>query len=349
MKEQNTKNKDLLSGPEILKEMNISWSKSLSLKSKDQYNKISRVIPEIEWPFLAPYIEAINILKKDMNAVILAHNYQTPEIFHCISDIKGDSLQLAKEAGSVNADIILQCGVHFMAETSKLLNMDKTVLIPSMDAGCSLAESITGADVRKIREENPNIPVVTYVNTSAEVKAESDICCTSSNALSIVNSLESNEIIFLPDEYLAMNVAKETKKKIIMWKGRCEVHEEFTSEEINEFKESEPGVKVIAHPECSPEVLAESDFSGSTSAMINWVKDNQPKKVLMVTECSMSDNISVENPNVDFVRPCNLCPHMKTINLENILEALWNKKIEIEIDPEIAIRAKKAIVKMIEL
>jgi len=349
MKEQNTKNKDLLSGPEILKEMNISWSKSLSLKSKDQYNKISRVIPEIEWPFLAPYIEAINILKKDMNAVILAHNYQTPEIFHCISDIKGDSLQLAKEAGSVNADIILQCGVHFMAETSKLLNMDKTVLIPSMDAGCSLAESITGADVRKIREENPNIPVVTYVNTSAEVKAESDICCTSSNALSIVNSLESNEIIFLPDEYLAMNVAKETKKKIIMWKGRCEVHEEFTSEEINEFKESEPGVKVIAHPECSPEVLAESDFSGSTSAMINWVKDNQPKKVLMVTECSMSDNISVENPNVDFVRPCNLCPHMKTINLENILEALWNKKIEIEIDPEIAIRAKQAIVKMIEL
>ncbi len=349
MKEQNTKNKDILSGPEILKEMNISWSKSLSLKSKDQYNKISRVIPEIEWPFLAPYIEAINILKKDMNAVILAHNYQTPEIFHCISDIKGDSLQLAKEAGSVNADIILQCGVHFMAETSKLLNMDKTVLIPSMDAGCSLAESITGADVRKIREENPNIPVVTYVNTSAEVKAESDICCTSSNALSIVNSLESNEIIFLPDEYLAMNVAKETKKKIIMWKGRCEVHEEFTPEEINEFKESEPGVKVIAHPECSPEVLAESDFSGSTSAMINWVKDNQPKKVLMVTECSMSDNISVENPNVDFVRPCNLCPHMKTINLENILEALWNKKIEIEIDPEIAIRAKQAIVKMIEL
>ena len=349
MKEQNTKNKDLLSGPEILKEMNISWSKSLSLKSKDQYNKVSRVIPEIEWPFLAPYIEAINILKKDMNAVILAHNYQTPEIFHCISDIKGDSLQLAKEAGRVNADIILQCGVHFMAETSKLLNMDKTVLIPSMDAGCSLAESITGADVRKIREENPNIPVVTYVNTSAEVKAESDICCTSSNALSIVNSLESDEIIFLPDEYLAMNVAKETKKKIIMWKGRCEVHEEFTPEEINEFKESEPGVKVIAHPECSPEVLAESDFSGSTSAMINWVKENQPKKVLMVTECSMSDNISVENPNVDFVRPCNLCPHMKTINLENILEALWNKKIEIEIDPEIAIRAKQAIVKMIEL
>ena len=213
-----------------------------------------------------------------MNAVILAHNYQTPEIFHCISDIRGDSLQLAKEAGNVNADIILQCGVHFMAETSKLLNMDKTVLIPSMEAGCSLAESITGEDVRKIKKENPNIPVVTYVNTSAEVKAESDICCTSSNALDIVNSLESKEIIFLPDEYLAMNIAKETKKKIIMWKGRCEVHEEFTPEEIVEFRENEPGVKVIAHPECSPEVVAQSDFSGSTSAMINWVKRQSTKK-----------------------------------------------------------------------
>ena len=349
MKKQETKNKNFLSGPEILKEMNISWSEKLFKETKDQYNKVSRIIPEIEWPFFAPYIKAINILKKDMNAVILAHNYQTPEIFHCISDIRGDSLQLAKEAGNVDADIILQCGVHFMAETSKLLNMDKTVLIPSMDAGCSLAESITGADVRKIKEENPNIPVVTYVNTSAEVKAESDVCCTSSNALDIVNSLESDEVIFLPDEYLALNVAKETKKKIIMWKGRCEVHEEFTPEEIIEFRENEPGVKVIAHPECSPEVVAQSDFSGSTSAMINWVRDNQPNKVLMVTECSMSDNISVENPNVDFVRPCNLCPHMKTINLENILESLWNKKIEVKVNPEVAIKAKQAIVKMIEL
>ena len=313
------------------------------------YQKISKVMPEIEWSVHAPYIHRINQLKKEKNAIILAHNYQTPEIFHCISDIRGDSLQLAKEAGNVDAEIILQCGVHFMAETSKLLNMDKTVLIPSMDAGCSLAESITGEDVKKIKSENPNIPVVTYVNTSAEVKAESDICCTSSNALDIVNSLESEEVIFLPDEFLAMNVAKETKKKIIMWKGRCEVHEEFTPEEIIEFRENEPGVKVIAHPECSPDVLEVSDFSGSTSAMINWVKNNQPKKVLMVTECSMSDNISVENPNVNFVRPCNLCPHMKTINLENILESLWNKQHEIIIDPEIAIKAKQAVNKMIEL
>ncbi len=349
MKKQNLKNTQYLSGPEILKEMNISWSKEMSKETKDDYQKVSRVIPEIEWPFFAPYIKAINILKKDMNAVILAHNYQTPEIFHCVSDIKGDSLQLAKEAGNVEADIILQCGVHFMAETSKLLNMDKTVLIPSLQAGCSLAESITGNDVRKMREEHPNIPVVTYVNTSAEVKAESDICCTSSNALEIVNSFDSEEIIFLPDEFLALNVAKETKKKIIMWKGRCEVHEEFTPEEIIEFRENEPGVKVIAHPECSPDVLEESDFSGSTSAMINWVKDNQPEKVLMVTECSMSDNISVENTNVEFVRPCNLCPHMKTINLQNILESLWNKEHEVTIDPEIAIKAKQAVNRMIEL
>ena len=349
MKKQNLKNTQYLSGPEILKEMNISWSKEMSKETKDDYQKVSRVIPEIEWPFFAPYIKAINILKKYMNAVILAHNYQTPEIFHCVSDIKGDSLQLAKEAGNVEADIILQCGVHFMAETSKLLNMDKTVLIPSLQAGCSLAESITGNDVRKMREEHPNIPVVTYVNTSAEVKAESDICCTSSNALEIVNSFDSEEIIFLPDEFLALNVAKETKKKIIMWKGRCEVHEEFTPEEIIEFRENEPGVKVIAHPECSPDVLEESDFSGSTSAMINWVKDNQPEKVLMVTECSMSDNISVENPNVEFVRPCNLCPHMKTINLQNILESLWNKEHEVTIDPEIAIKAKQAVNRMIEL
>ena len=349
MKKQTINNKQYLSGPEILKEMNISWSKEMFDKTKEDYKKVSRVIPEIEWSVFAPYIQAINTLKKDMNAVILAHNYQTPEIFHCVSDIRGDSLQLAKEAGNVDAEIILQCGVHFMAETSKLLNMDKTVLIPSMEAGCSLAESITGEDVKKIKNENPNIPVVTYVNTSAEVKAESDICCTSSNALEIVNSLDSEEVIFLPDEFLAMNVAKETKKKIIMWKGRCEVHEEFTPEEIIEFRENEPGVKVIAHPECSPDVLAESDFSGSTSAMINWVKINQPKKVLMVTECSMSDNISVENPNVNFVRPCNLCPHMKTINLENILESLWNKQHEIIIDPEIAIKAKQAVNKMIDL
>ena len=313
------------------------------------YQKISKVMPEIEWSVHAPYIHKINQLKKEKNAVILAHNYQTPEIYHGIADFSADSLALAVEASKTSADIIVMAGVHFMAETAKLMSPNKKVLLPDMNAGCSLSSSITGKDVRLLKEKYPGVPVVSYVNTSAEVKAESDICCTSSNALEIVNSLDSEEVIFLPDEFLAMNVAKETKKKIIMWKGRCEVHEEFTPEEIIEFRENEPGVKVIAHPECSPDVLAESDFSGSTSAMINWVKINQPKKVLMVTECSMSDNISVENPNVNFVRPCNLCPHMKTINLENILESLWNKQHEIIIDPEIAIKAKQAVNKMIDL
>ncbi len=284
-----------------------------------------------------------------MKAAILAHNYQTPEIFHCISDVRGDSLQLAKEASKVESEIILQCGVHFMAETSTLLNMNKMVLIPSLRAGCSLASSITGKDVRQLKEDNPGIPVVTYVNTSAEVKAESDICCTSSNAVDIVNSFDSEKVIFIPDEYLALNVAKETKKEIILWKGRCEVHEEFTPEEIREFRINEPGVQVIAHPECSPSVIAESDYSGSTSAMINWVRKNQPEKVLMVTECSMSDNVSIENPNVDFVRPCNLCPHMKQITLENILESLWNKQYEINIDKDTAERALQSVNNMIKL
>ena len=344
-------NKDLISktANQVLEEMNISWSSDLGSSSRPLYEKVSRVVPEIEWPFFAPYIEAINILKKEMNAAILAHNYQTPEIFHCISDVRGDSLQLAKEASKVDSEIILQCGVHFMAETSKLLNMSKMVLIPSLQAGCSLASSITGKDVIKLKEDNPGIPVVTYVNTSAEVKAESDICCTSSNAVDIVNSFDSEQVIFIPDEYLALNVAKETKKEIILWKGRCEVHEKFTPEEIREYRINEPGVQVIAHPECPPSVIAESDFSGSTSAMINWVRKNQPKKVLMVTECSMSDNVSIENPNVDFVRPCNLCPHMKQITLENILESLWNKQYEINIDKDTAERALQSVNNMIKL
>ena len=333
----------------ILDEMGISWNDDTEKKTSSLYKKVSSVIPDIEWPFFAPYIEAINILKKEKNATILAHNYQTPEIFHCVSDVRGDSLQLAKEATKVDSDIIIQCGVYFMAETSKILNMDKKIIIPSLDAGCSLAASITGQDVIDLKRENPGIPVVTYVNSSADVKAETDICCTSSNALEVVNSIDSDKIIFIPDEYLAMNIAKDTKKEIIMWKGRCEVHEEFTVDEIKEFRENEPGVKVIAHPECSPEVVDEADFSGSTSAMINWVKVNQPKKVLMVTECSMSDNVSVETPNVNFVRPCNLCPHMKEISLKNILESLWYEQNEVLIDERIAERALDSVNRMINL
>ena len=297
-------------GARILQEMDIAYTDGLAKDMAPLYERVKSVIPSVEWPFFAPYIKAINQLKAEKNAVILAHNYQTPEIFHCIADVVGDSLQLAIEAARAEGDMIIQCGVHFMAETSKLLNPEKTVLIPDMGAGCSLAESITAQDVRALREAYPGVPIVTYVNTSAAVKAESDVCCTSSNAVKIVNNMGTDRVLCIPDEYLAQNIAREADVEVIAWKGRCEVHELFTAEELQQYREDDPGLKIIAHPECKPDVLDEADFSGSTSAMIKWVTDNQPDRVMMVTECSMSDNIAVENPNVDFVRPCNLCPHM---------------------------------------
>ena len=280
---------------------------------------------------------------------MLAHNYMTPEIFHCVADVVGDSLQLAREAAKTDADIIVQGGVHFMAETSKLLSPDKMVLIPDLRAGCSLAASITGADVRALREAYPGVPVVTYVNTSAEVKAESDICCTSSNAVRVVESLGVKRVILIPDEYLAKWVANQTSVEIIAWKGHCEVHERFTGEELRAYREADPGVKIIAHPECDQDVLQEADFTGSTSGMIKWVKDNQPSKVLLVTECSMSDNVAVEAPKVEFVRPCNLCPHMKRITLPKILDSLVFLKEEVTIDPAIAERARASVERMINL
>ncbi|MBX3446368.1 MAG: quinolinate synthase NadA [Parvibaculaceae bacterium] len=327
----------------------LEYTPGLAKEMAPLYEKVKHVIPSVEWPFFAPYIHAINKLKKERGAVVLAHNYQTPEIFHCVSDIAGDSLQLAKEAAKVDADVIVQCGVHFMAETSKLLNPHKTVLIPDSKAGCSLADSITGADVRLLREKFPGVPVVTYVNTSAEVKAESDICCTSSNALKVVESFGTDRVLCIPDEYLAQNIAKQTKVKILTWKGHCEVHERFTAEELRQYRRDDPNIVIIAHPECPPEVVAEADFSGSTSGMINWVKENQPKRVVMVTECSMSDNVAVENPNVEFVRPCNLCPHMKRISLKNILESLVYMREEVTVDPAVAVRARQAVERMINL
>ena len=327
----------------------LEYTPGLAKEMAPLYEKVSHVIPPIEWPFFAPYIHAINKLKKERGAVILAHNYQTPEIFHCVSDIRGDSLQLAKEASKVDADVIVQGGVHFMAETSKLLNPEKTVLIPDLRAGCSLAESITGADVRLLRQKYPGVPVVTYVNTSAEVKAESDICCTSSNALKVVESFGVDRVLCIPDEYLALNIARQTKVKIIAWKGHCEVHERFTPEEMRRYRQDDPNIVIIAHPECPPDVVAEADFSGSTSGMINWVKEHKPARVVMVTECSMSDNVAVENPGVEFVRPCNLCPHMKRISLKNILESLVYMREEVTIDPAVAVRARQAVERMINL
>ena len=313
------------------------------------YQKISKIMPEIEWSVHAPYIHRINQLKKEKNAIILAHNYQTPEIYHGISDFSADSLALAIEAANTKADIIVMCGVHFMAETAKLMSPNKKVLLPDMRAGCSLSASITGEDVRNLKKKYPNVPVVSYVNTSADVKAETDVCCTSANAVKIVNSLGANKVIFLPDDYLAKYVASQTNVEIISWKGTCEVHEKFTDTEINEIRKNNPDIKVIAHPECPPDVINASDFAGSTSGMIKYVKDNQPKKVMMVTECSMSDNIQIDNPNVEFVRPCNLCPHMKRITLPKILDCLKKETNEIVMSEEIIKRARKSVERMAEV
>ncbi len=313
------------------------------------YQKISKAMPDIEWSTHAPYIYKINQLKKKKNAVILAHNYQTPEIYHGISDFSADSLALAIEAAKTKADIIVMCGVHFMAETAKLMSPNKKVLLPDMNAGCSLAASITGEDVRNLKKKNPGVPVVSYVNTSADVKAETDVCCTSANAVKIVNSLGVKKVIFLPDDYLAKYVASQTSVEIISWKGTCEVHEQFNDEEIFEIRKNNPGIKVIAHPECPPDVLKASDFTGSTSGMIKYVRDNQPKKVMMVTECSMSDNVQIDNPQVEFIRPCNLCPHMKRITLPKILECLENESNEILMSDKIINKARKSVERMAEI
>ena len=313
------------------------------------YQKVSKTIPEIEWAIHAPYIYKINKLKKEKNAVILAHNYQTPEIYHGISDFSADSLALAVEAAKTKADIIVMCGVHFMAETAKLMSPEKKVLLPDMDAGCSLSSSITGEDVRNLKKKYPGVPVVSYVNTSAEVKAETDICCTSANALKIVQSLEVKKVIFLPDDFLAKYVASQTDVEIISWKGTCEVHEQFNDEEINEIRKNNPGIKIIAHPECPPDVIRASDFAGSTSGMIKYVKDNQPEKVMMVTECSMSDNVQIDNPNVKFIRPCNLCPHMKKITLPKILDCLENETNELIMDKKTIEKARKSVERMAEI
>jgi quinolinate synthase len=310
------------------------------------YQKISKVIPEIEWSFHAPLIHKINMLKKEKNAVVLTHNYQTPEIFHGVSDVAADSLALAVEASKTEADIIILCGVHFMAETAKLMNPKKKVLLPDMDAGCSLASSITGKDVRLLKEKYPGVPVVSYVNTSADVKAESDICCTSANAVQVVESLGASKVIFLPDQYMAKYISTKTKVQIISWIGTCIVHERFSAQEINDVKKQNPGIKILSHPECSPEVIAVSDFTGSTSGMAKYVGKNQPEKVMLVTECSMSDNVQIENPNVQFVRPCNLCPYMKTITLPKILDCLETETNEILIPEIISRKARKAVERM---
>ncbi len=327
----------------------LAWTPEVERATAHLYERVKTVIAPVEWPFMAPYVKAINELKAARDAVILAHNYQTPEIFHCVADIVGDSLQLAIEATKVRAGTIIQCGVHFMAETSKILNPGKRVLIPDRRAGCSLASSITAADVRLLRQRFPGVPVVAYVNTSAEVKAEVDICCTSSNALRVVESLRAPRVIFLPDQYLAHYVASQTDVGIIAWKGACEVHERFSGAELRAYREADPSVQIIAHPECPPDVLAEADFTGSTAHMIDLVRSKRPKRIVMITECSMADNVQAELPDAEMVRPCNLCPHMKRITLPKILDSLLYLHEEVTVDPVIAERARRSVERMINL
>ena len=311
--------------------------------------RLDGVLPDIEIAALAPVIEEIEELKESRNAVVLAHNYMTPDIYHGVADMKGDSLALARLAKKTDAEVILMAGVHFMAETAKIVNQSKTVLIPDMDAGCSLADAITGADVRLLRERYPGVPVVTYVNTSAEVKAEADICCTSGNAVQVVESLGTDRVIFLPDRFLGQWVASQTDIDIILWEGSCMVHERFTAEELRVYRDMHPGIQIIAHPECPSDVLEEADFVGSTAGMIQWVKTEQPRQVVMVTECSMSDNVAAESPETEFTQPCNLCPHMKRITLTGIRDSLRDMKHEVIVDPTVAEQASASVERMLEV
>jgi len=325
----------------------LAYTPEIARATTPVYERVRKVIPEMEWPVFAPYVDAINRLKRQRNAVILAHNYQTPEIFHGVADFVGDSLALAQAGAKTEAEVIVLAGVHFMAETAKILSPAKTVLIPDPLAGCSLASSITAADVRLLRQRYPGVPVVTYVNTSAAVKAESDICCTSANAVAVVESLGVERVIFLPDEYLGRYVAGQTDVEIILWRGHCEVHERFSGGELRAYREQHPGTMILAHPECAPEVLAAADFVGSTAAMIRRVGEASPRRVVMVTECSMSDNVAAEHPNVEFIRPCNLCPHMKRITLPKILRSLETLETRVEVEPETAARARRAVERML--
>jgi quinolinate synthase len=311
------------------------------------YARLRHLIPEVEWALHAPLIQRIHELKRERNAVILAHTYQTPEIYHGVADIRGDSLALAQQAAAAVADVIVLCGVHFMAETAKLLNPGRPVLIPDLEAGCSLADAVTADDVRALRQRYPGVPVVTYVNTSAAVKAESDVCCTSANAVEVVESLGSDRVIFLPDEYLGRWVAANTRVEVIPWRGHCEVHEQFTAEQVQAYRQQFPGIAVLAHPECSPEVLAAVDVVGSTAGMTRWVREHRPQRVALITECSMADNLAAELPEVEFVRPCTLCPHMKRITLAKIVDSLELLQHRVEIPEEVAVRARRSVERML--
>lgn len=322
------------------------WSPEMEDRYADVIARAGDAVPCLEWPFHLPWIDAIRQLKRERGAVIMAHSYQSPEIFHGVADITGDSLALAQAAAAAKERLIVMCGVHFMAETTKILAPDRTVLIPDLEAGCSLASSITPQDIRALRAAHPGAPVVTYVNTSAAVKAESDACCTSANALQVVDSMGAKKVIFLPDQYLGRHVASMTDVELVLWEGRCEVHEQFTAQEVRHTRERFEA-QVVAHPECPPEVLAEADFVGSTTAMGNWLERERPARVALITECSMADNLRTRFPAIEFVKPCNLCPHMKRITLPKIFDCLQTLRHPVEIDADVAPRARAALERML--
>jgi quinolinate synthase len=331
----------------------FSFTPEVEAATAPLWARLSDKVSPLEWRLHAPLIAEINRLKRQKNAVILAHNYMTPEIFHGVGDYVGDSLGLAREAAKSDAAVIIQAGVHFMAETSKILAPEKKVYIPDLRAGCSLASSITGADVRLIKQRYPGLPVVTYVNTTADVKAETDVCCTSANAVQVVEQVAAewgvDRVILIPDEFLARNVARQTSVRIIAWQGRCEVHERFDAQDIRDLKLAYPDAEILGHPECPTEVIEECHFAGSTAAMVDYVQQKKPKRVVLITECSMADNVAVDAPDTQFVRPCNLCPHMKRISLQNIYETLLYDRYEVTVDPAIAERARLAVQRMIDL
>ncbi len=333
----------------LASQYDLAPSPDLAASMPEIYARMDRVVTPMDFAIYAPYIKAINELKQKRNAVILGHNYMTPEIFHGVSDFVGDSLQLAMKAQEVEADVIVQCGVHFMAETSKILSPDKTVLMPDMEAGCSLAESITADGIEEMRAKYPGAPVVSYVNTTAEVKAASDICCTSSNAVQIVNAMESDTVIMTPDQYLAQNVANDADKNVVYWPGSCIVHEQYTPQDLRDFREWNPGTRLIAHPECPPDVVAEADFSGSTSGILKYVTEEKPAQAMLITECSMASNIADELPEVDFIGPCNMCPYMKKITLEKVLYVLHTMENQVEVEASMAERARLSVQRMIDL
>ncbi|MFQ5628050.1 MAG: quinolinate synthase NadA [bacterium] len=334
-------------------------------------DKLAGIVPEIELRYKAELAYEINRLKAERDAIILGHNYMEPALFHSVPDFTGDSLELCRKAAQTDKDVIVFCGVRFMAETAKILNPEKTVLLPSQNAGCSLAASICAEDVRQLRQRFPKVPIVSYINTYADVKAESDICCTSGNAARVVGALKSDSVIFLPDEYLAKNVARETGKKIIFpesasfsgngnsngihsgiigWQGKCEVHDKFTVEDIRNARQQFPEVVVLAHPECSPEVVEASDVSGSTSAMARYVAESQARRYLLLTECSMGDNIAADNPDKEMVRLCSIrCPHMNEITLEDTLDSLRNNRYVVDVAEDIRLRARRAVERMLEI